>query len=1092
MIFDKKYFYIIKMINKILFLLMYPINLLLMILFFISGYFEINIIGSLIINYKLWIFQFSFKNDINKIITDIFGMYDLGQLIRYNERKFLYHNRYLTQGDPFVLLNGIWKTKNDEVLKLLNNPNLIKDRNIGSIEIGIPECFSSMTPIFNSDNQYKIIRKELEVNLFNFSKIKKFLRKEKEINMILQNNLNDYANIDRSLLCKVCTLLLFLLLFEQEINSSLVELCVEYERNRLFSLMPKFIHKMLFNFFSIKISKIRSEISNQISEYLDFSIDTISNLDLSILLSDILLFAGVNGSTHLVNACYTKLKEDNKFIQMYLNNNIGFIKEISRHDPPVTSFSTINPYDQEHIILGQKRRISKGTPIMGVISLANMDPDVFEHPDEFDVNRDFSKLVSWNGFGPRKCPGQDISLIICKKIIDYLVFNILSIKYQIITYTGDISYAGTDSNIYITLIGEINTSSKILLDNKYLNDFNRNTIDIFNSEIKYLGKIRKIVIENQNIILKDALYLRKIEIKYLDQNLLFPIYDWIDNQNPKLEIFESTYYLPQYDLNSQYDRKKDLLFQKDKYQFSNYDKLIGSTEGLPPHVKILPRNELTLGFEKDISSTIIDIIGNISIKYLVEKEIKSLDDYYSLSNIPNILVNNDDIRISGVNLKEWDTDLFFGYQRLNGMNPMLIRRLNSIGEYPKKCKIQDRHLNNFKINDLIDQHRLYICNYEELDNIESVFYDNEQRYYHTPIVLLYLNDLQQMMPLAIQISQASDSLIFTPDDNYYDWLFAKICVNNADFILHQFKYHAFECHFILEPIYIFMNRNLSVKHPLYKLLKPHSKGLLHINRSARGSLISKEGDKRIKAMAGNITSIGSYGNKQLIINCSRSYKFDNRFFLNDLKSRNMIDHNINYYYYDDGLLIYESIKSYIEQMIDTFYQNDREIVDDYELQNFIDEIISDGNINFDRSIKDKNQLKELITNIIFISTGQHSVINFAQLEYGGVIAVNPGMLRKKMPLEKNLIDEKFIVDALPSKKWSLIQIGLIIFLSQNDEIKLGDIEYDLFSDSGVKKIINNFQKDLKQTSIKIKERNKKRSYEYPYFLPENILNSTWI
>ena len=98
----------------------------------------------------------------------------------------------------------------------------------------------------------------------------------------------------------------------------------------------------------------------------------------------------------------------------------------------------------------------------------------------------------------------------------------------------------------------------------------------------------------------------------------------------------------------------------------------------------------------------------------------------------------------------------------------------------------------------------------------------------------------------------------------------------------------------------------------------------------------------------------------------------------------------------------------------------------------------------------------------------------------------PGSLRKPVPSEKNIIDEKYIIDMLPSKKWSTIQVGLLAFLSTRTDDKLGHFKDCYFIEEDILEIQRNFQIRLKEIDNIIEEKNKSRDYEYPYLSPKSM------
>lgn len=65
--------------------------------------------------------------------------------------------------------------------------------------------------------------------------------------------------------------------------------------------------------------------------------------------------------------------------------------------------------------------------------------------------------------------------------------DLAAIKYEVIVYTGDVSGAGTNANVFITLFGEHGDSGKRPLKQSFRNLFEKNQIDKFNIECLDLG-----------------------------------------------------------------------------------------------------------------------------------------------------------------------------------------------------------------------------------------------------------------------------------------------------------------------------------------------------------------------------------------------------------------------------------------------------------------------------------------------------------------------------------------------------------------------------------------------------------------------------
>ncbi|KAJ3610994.1 hypothetical protein NHX12_021010 [Muraenolepis orangiensis] len=127
--------------------------------------------------------------------------------------------------------------------------------------------------------------------------------------------------------------------------------------------------------------------------------------------------------------------------------------------------------------------------------------------------------------------------------------------------------------------------------------------------------------------------------------------------------------------------------------------------------------------------------------------------------------------------QNWRKDSLFGYQFLNGVNPMVIRRCLVL---PENLPIRED--------------------------------------------LLFLH--------------GGNSLA---EEMQYDWLLAKMYVRSADFSDHQLNSHLLRTHLLAEVFSVSLLRNLPMVHPLYKLLVPHTRYTLQINFLARNLLISDSG-----------------------------------------------------------------------------------------------------------------------------------------------------------------------------------------------------------------------------------------------------------
>jgi cytochrome P450 len=122
-----------------------------------------------------------------------------------------------------------------------------------------------------------------------------------------------------------------------------------------------------------------------------------------------------------INSVWNNQETPSKYAleQSHLLNQV--ILETARLYPPVRFVSQLTTNSGEIEIDGQKCPFQKGTRLLGSIFTANRDANRYENPDSFDITRDFSDILSWNGADhARVCPGRSLSVGLIKIFCFYL------------------------------------------------------------------------------------------------------------------------------------------------------------------------------------------------------------------------------------------------------------------------------------------------------------------------------------------------------------------------------------------------------------------------------------------------------------------------------------------------------------------------------------------------------------------------------------------------------------------------------------------------------------------------------------------------
>ncbi|XP_016117306.1 arachidonate 5-lipoxygenase-like, partial [Sinocyclocheilus grahami] len=406
------------------------------------------------------------------------------------------------------------------------------------------------------------------------------------------------------------------------------------------------------------------------------------------------------------------------------------------------------------------------------------------------------------------------------------------------------------------------------------------------------------------------------------------------------------------------------------------------------------------------------------------KDIADFKEILVHYNIKNTLIGNV--------MRDWNKDYMFGYQFLNGCNPVMIRKCMKLPDkFPVTHEMVKGCLKKGStLREELQAGNVYIVDYEILKGVPAA---SSERHLTAPICLLYKNELDQIVPVAIQVSLSQTpgamSPIFLPSDNTHIWMLAKMWVKSSDFHVHQLVTHLLKTHLVSEVFELAMYRQLAAVHPVYKLLMPHVRFTIAINAEAREKLIGEDG------IFTKVSSINGAGMGKLIQNAMKTLTYKSLCFPEDIKARGMEDVP-NYYYRDDGMRIWEAIHCFVSAVVKIYYDSDEAVQKDVEIQEFVKDVACFGmnnSDNFPKSLTSREQLVEYLTAVIFTASAQHAAVNFGQFDWYGWIPNGPSTMRKPPPQQKGQVDMKYIMESLPDRRSSSEVLGTVWALSQTQK-----------------------------------------------------------
>jgi hypothetical protein len=484
-------------------------------------------------------------------------------------------------------------------------------------------------------------------------------------------------------------------------------------------------------------------------------------------------------------------------------------------------------------------------------------------------------------------------------------------------------------------------------------------------------------------------------------------------------------------------------------------------------------------------------------------------------------------------LGHWRLDAEFGRQRLDGVNPMHIRRLRDDARTPvweAAARVLSQTSPKHDIAALFKAGRLYVTDYAVLAHptVQREVRKAAGRgklpvRLAAPTCVLWEDDAGQLLPLAIQLKPArvaENNPVITPLHKPGDWQMARAHVSAADGHLHEGYYHLLETHLVNEAVALCMYRRLHPDHPVRQLLTPHYQGTLAINKQARGHLLSTvgKGGPIQRAMAAGV--VGTLNAAALLY---RDWRFPERSFKADIAARGVEDLR-NYHYRDDARSIDASLRWFVDAFLRLWYRADRDVVEDYELQHFVCEVGAPRGAAIpgfplpakrDRlcdvcgsngpcaaggapRIDNTAALVDLIADLIFRGGPQHAAVNNGQFDTYGEVANGPGRLYGELPEEIRL-DEEHTSEAafwrrLPDPQTAVQQMAMVWVLSlptRRSILQTGEFpDFDPALSFEAVEAIASLRRKLQTISYTIQERNTELAIPYRYLDPQNVSLST--
>ncbi|XP_036751896.1 polyunsaturated fatty acid lipoxygenase ALOX12 isoform X2 [Manis pentadactyla] len=632
-------------------------------------------------------------------------------------------------------------------------------------------------------------------------------------------------------------------------------------------------------------------------------------------------------------------------------------------------------------------------------------------------------------------------------------------RYRIRVATGAWLFSGSYNRVQLWLVGA-RGEAELELQLRPA----RGQEEEFESDVPQdLGPLLFVKLRKHHWLVDDAWFCDRVTVQGPGTcaEADFPCYRWVQGLG-MLSLPEGTARLAGHNPLDMFQkhREKELKERQQIYRWATWKEGLpltiaaGCKDELPPNMRF--HEDKRLDFEWTLKAGALEMV--------LKRAYTLLSPWDRLEDFDQIFWGQKSTLAEKVH-QCWQDDELFGYQFLNGANPMLLRRSTSL---PSRLVLPSgMEALGAQMEKEIQNGSLFEADFILLDGIPANVIRGEQQYLAAPLVMLKMEPSGKLLPMVIQIQPPKPSSptppLFLPSDPPFAWLLAKSWVRNSDFQLHQLQYHLLNTHLVAEVIAVATMRCLPELHPVFKAVSTGGGGHIQLLRRALAHLTY-----RSLCPPDHLADRGLLGIPTAL-------------------------------YAQDALQLWEVTARYVEGIVHLFYHRDEVVRGDPELQAWCREITELGlcqaqHRGFPVSFQSQNQLCHFLTMCIFTCTAQHGAINQGQLDWYAWVPNAPCTMRMPPPTTKEDVTIATVMGSLPDVRQACLQMTITWHLGrrQPDMVPLGHHKEKYFSGPKAKAVLSQFQTDLENLEREITARNEQLDLPYEYLKPSYIENSVTI
>ncbi|KAK3153561.1 hypothetical protein QOZ80_2BG0177370 [Eleusine coracana subsp. coracana] len=464
-------------------------------------------------------------------------------------------------------------------------------------------------------------------------------------------------------------------------------------------------------------------------------------------------------------------------------------------------------------------------------------------------------------------------------------------------------------------------------------------------------------------------------------------------------------------------------------------------------------------------------------------------------------------QVISVKPKNWRTDKEFARQMLAGANPQDNQR-----SHREEYEWHDRRTEAVKDGKLyaVDHHDFMMPFLKRINELPG---EEEKGEISEGKTLPHPEDEQL----------GAVSTVYTPPDTgdedivaewFTIWDLAKAHATVNDTCKNNFVYHWRNVNATMEPLAIATNRQLTVLHPIHKLLKPHFCKTLYINSTARQILFGS-GDRRESGeIFRGIQEVIYLPSKYGLEMASQAYK--NWIFTDLPLPKDLINRGLakgdpknpeklellikDYPFAVDGLELWIAIKNWITDYCSIYYVDDGAVTSDSELEAWWKEVRHVGHGDHCEApwwpkLDCVGNLEEICTTI-WLGSAFHAAVGLRQYTHLGFVPNRPTIACRAMPeAGAEVTESDFLGSITPRKEalWVMTMTGLSMMTK--GEVYLGQRPEWWTCDERAADALARFQSRLEAVVDNINRRNRDpglRNRAGAVELPYTLLTQTTV